>query len=111
MARNENKFQQELVKELETRFPDAIVLKNDPNYIQGIPDLTILKGDRWAFLECKRSSNEPYRPNQEHYLALGASMSGYSATIYPENKQEVLDDLERALGCRKTTKARNTRRK
>ena len=38
----ENKFQANLIKELKARFPDCIVMKNDPTYIQGIPDLLVL---------------------------------------------------------------------
>lgn len=46
MAGKENKFQADLVKEIKKRFPGAIVLKNDANYLQGIPDLTVL-WNRW----------------------------------------------------------------
>ena len=47
MAR-ESKFQSELIKELYELFPGCIVLKNDANYIQGFPDLTILYRPFWA---------------------------------------------------------------
>ena len=48
----ENKFQANLIKELKERFPGCIVMKNDPTYIQGIPDLLVLHKDKWASLEC-----------------------------------------------------------
>ena len=41
MAR-EGDFQSKLIKEIKTIFPGSFVLKNDPNYIQGFPDLLIL---------------------------------------------------------------------
>ena len=41
----ENKFQANLIKELKERFPGCIVMKNDPTYIQGIPDLLVLHKD------------------------------------------------------------------
>lgn len=107
MSKRESEFQGALIKELKQRFPGAFVLKNDPNYCQGIPDLSIMYGKRWAFLECKESADAPYRPNQELYLERAKKMS-YSATIYPENKEEVLDELERALGRRKTRKTRSS---
>ena len=52
--KNENKFQAELIKDLKNRFPGSIVLKNDPDYIQGIPDLLVLKDDKWVALEVKK---------------------------------------------------------
>ena len=99
----ENKFQEKLVKELETRFPGSIVLKNDPNYIQGIPDLTILYKNKWAALEVKDSENAPHRPNQPYYVDLLDKMS-FSRFIYPENKEEVLDELQRALEPRRASR-------
>ena len=92
----ENKFQANLIKELKKMFPGCLVLKNDATYIQGIPDLLILYNDRWAALECKKSANEPLRPNQPYYVEKMNDMS-FSSFIYPENKEEVLDGLQSAL--------------
>lgn len=92
----ENKFQSELIKELKARFPDCIVVKNDPNYLQGIPDLLILWNDKWATLECKKSSDASHRPNQNYYVERMDKMS-FSRFIFPENKEEVLHDLEQAF--------------
>ena len=94
--KRESKFQSDLIKELKGRFPGCIVLKNDPNYIQGIPDLSIFYKDKWATLECKRSEKESHRPNQDYYVEQMNSMS-FSAFIYPENKEEVLNDLDRSF--------------
>lgn len=92
----ERDFQRDLIKELKERYPDAYVLKNDAGYIQGFPDITILMpGGWWGVLESKRSSKAPYRPNQEYHLQQTGNMS-FSATIYPENKEEVLNAMERA---------------
>ena len=96
MGKRENKFQAELIKDLKSRFPGCMVLKNDPDYIQGIPDLTILYGKRWATLECKRSESATHRPNQEYYVDKMNSMS-YSRFIFPENKEAILDELQSAL--------------
>lgn len=93
--KNENKFQGDLIKEIKDRFPDSMVLKNDPNYIQGIPDLSIFYRDKWATLEVKRSEEDRKkpRPNQERYVEKMNSMS-FSRFIYPENKEEVLHELQ-----------------
>lgn len=90
----EGEFKKSLTDELKVRFPGCIILKNDPTFIQGIPDLTILWEDLWATLEVKKSAKEPHRPNQDYYVDLMNRMS-FSAFIFPENRQEVLDDLER----------------
>lgn len=73
-----------------------MVLKNDPNYIQGVPDLLVLCNDRWAALECKRSKNAPHRPNQEYYISKMNDMS-FAAFVYPENREDILDELQRAF--------------
>lgn len=90
--KKESKFQSELKKELEKRFPGCIVTKLDSNNIQGIPDLLILYDNKWATLENKRSSKSSKQPNQEYYVDRMNKMS-FSRFIYPENKDEVLNDL------------------
>lgn len=96
MSKNENSFQADLIKEIEERLPGAIVLKNDPNYLQGVPDLTIFYGKRWATLECKKSKDAPARPNQPYYVETMNNMS-FSSFIYPENKEDVLNELQRSF--------------
>ena len=92
----ESKFQANLIKELKSMFPGCIVMKQDANYIQGIPDLLILYKDKWAMLECKRSANASLQPNQKYYIDKTNEMS-FSRIIYPENKEEVFSELERSL--------------
>lgn len=77
-------------------FPGCIVLKNDPNYIQGIPDLTIFYGNKWATLEVKKDFGSSHQVNQDYYVELMNNMS-FSAFIYPENKEEVLHELQHAF--------------
>lgn len=89
----ENKFQAKLVKELKERFPNCIVMKNDASYIQGIPDLLVLYNDKWASLECKKTADAKKQPNQEYYVGRMNEMS-FSRFICPENKEEVLNELQ-----------------
>lgn len=93
----ESKFQSNLIKDIEDLFPNSIILKNDPNYIQGFPDLLILNGDRWAALEAKKSSEEKHQPNQDYYIELINKMGSYASFVYPENKEQVLHELQQAL--------------
>jgi hypothetical protein len=92
----ENKFQSNLIKKLKIMFKGCIVMKTDPNYIQGIPDILILYKDKWAALENKRGANATHRPNQDFYVNLMNEMS-FSRFIYPENEEVVLNELQRAF--------------
>ena len=89
----ESKFQADLKKELKRMFPGCIVTKLDSSDIQGIPDLLVLYKNKWATLENKISKNSPKRPNQEYYVEKMNDMS-FSRFIYPENKDEVLNELK-----------------
>lgn len=92
----EKEFQSKLIQELKTMFKGCIVLKTDPTYIQGFPDLLILYKDRWASLECKRKSKAKRQPNQEYYVGLMDQMS-FSRFINPQNKEDILNDLQQTF--------------
>ena len=96
----ESKFQADLVRELNEMFVDVLVMKLDSGYMQGIPDLLILHPNGWAVLEVKRSINEPFQPNQKYYIDLLDQWS-FAAMIAPENKEDVLNDLQSALRIRR----------
>ena len=100
MWRLERDFQSKLIKELKEIFEGCIIMKNDSGYIQGIPDLIILYNNRWAALEVKKSQNAPHRPNQDYYVELMDEMS-FASFIYPENKEEVLYELQQTLFTRR----------
>lgn len=87
----ESGFQDRLIKKIEALFPECMVFKMDQ--IQGIPDLLILYRDKWASLECKRFAGAKRQPNQEYYVGKMDEMS-FSRFVSPENKEEVLDELQ-----------------
>ena len=94
MARSsklESGFQDRLRDDLKKLFPGCMIFKMDQ--IQGIPDLLVLYKNKWASLENKKSANATKRPNQEHYVELMNNMS-FSRFIFPENKDEVLNELK-----------------
>lgn len=88
----ERDFQARLIKRLKFEFPDCFVLKNDPNYIQGIPDLTILWHQRWAMVEVKKSEAARLRPNQRHYIDKSRDLS-FGFVVYPENEEDLFEEL------------------
>jgi len=97
MARSsklESGFQDKLRNDIKEMFPDCMIFKMDQH--QGIPDLLILHNDKWASLECKRSAKATRQPNQEYYVNRMNEMS-FSRFIYPENKEDVLNELQQAL--------------
>lgn len=96
MGRLETPFQTRLIKELRDIFPGCVILKGDANHLQGVPDLAIFWYDRYALLECKSSMTATHRPNQDYYVDLVHSWS-FAAFIYPENKDQVLGELQQAF--------------
>lgn len=94
----ENEFQPEVIKSIYEIFPDCFVMKNDANYRQGFPDLTVFIGAYYILLECKKSRYEPHQPNQDYYVDTVNAMGGFARFIYPENKEAVLDEIRRTFG-------------
>lgn len=99
----ERDYQKGLIKRIKEKFDDCIVIKNDPTYIQGIPDLLVLYKNKWAALECKKNEKSSKRPNQEFYVNKMNDMS-YASFISPENEKEVLDELQQAFRTRRTSR-------
>lgn len=92
----EAEYQEKLRKKIEKRFPGVMILKNDPNYIQGIPDLMVIYGQKWAALEVKLDENAKHRPNQDFYIRKMNDM-GFAAFIFPQNEKEIIDAMERSF--------------
>ena len=92
----ESKFQACLIREIKNIFTGCVVLKNDPNYIQGFPDLLILYENKWAALECKKNEEATKQPNQIYYIDLLDKMS-FAAFVNPGNKEEIIDELQRTF--------------
>lgn len=97
----ESQFQSKLIRDLKEKMPGCIILKNDPNYIQGFPDLLILYNDRWAALECKREAKASRQPNQEYYVSKLNQMS-FASFIDPENKEDVIHGIQSAFGIERS---------
>lgn len=93
---NENRYQANVIKRLGLIFPGCLILKTDPGYQQGIPDLLILWRKYWAALEIKNSASASSQPNQDYYIERLGEMS-FAAYIYPENEEEVLNALQQAF--------------
>lgn len=96
----ESTYQSYLIGVLRVMFPGCVILKNDSDYVQGIPDLLVLWRDRWAMLEVKTRADAHEQPNQDYYVSMLNEMS-FAAFIYPENEDEVLHVLEQTFRARR----------
>lgn len=98
MAKRESRFQKEnVIDRLREQIPGCIVIKNDPTYLQGIPDLTVIYGSRCALLEVKRGAGASHRPNQDYYVRMIREQGGYASFVYPENVDTVLSETKAFL--------------
>lgn len=99
----ESRYQLGLIQRLYDIYPGCFITKLDSSYTQGIPDLLILFGPRWAALEVKAAANSPVQPNQKWHVDTMNEMS-FAAFICPENEEEVLRGLEQALRPKRPTR-------
>jgi len=99
----ESQYQAQLIRKLRSLFPNCVILKNDPTYIQGIPDLVVFFEDRWAFLEVKANARSAHSPNQDYYVELLNEMS-FAAFIYPSNEEAILYALQQAFASGRHTR-------
>lgn len=100
MRQAEGRFKSDTLSEIQDMFEDCIILKGNAGYRQGIPDVIILFGRRWAALEFKESEFAAHQPNQDYYVDLLDRMS-FAAFIYPENKREILHALQSTFKSRR----------
>lgn len=98
--KKESEYQAYLKRE---RIPEILgnkkvckILKNDAQVQSGVPDLTVIKGNKWAWLEVKKSKDEPHRPGQDENVEF-AKRNSFGSFIYPENENEVLTDLKKFM--------------
>lgn len=99
----ERDFRVKLIKDIYNIFPECVILRNDPNFLQGVPDLTVLYKNRWGMLETKKEKMSSRRPNQEYYIDLFDTMS-FARFVSYENKEQVLYELQQALRVERFTR-------
>lgn len=97
MRMNEAQYHNRLINKIRDLLPGCIILRNDPRFMQGVPDIIILFRDKWAMLEIKIADKAGVRPNQQYYIDLLNEMS-FASFINPENEGMVLDDLQQSFG-------------
>lgn len=78
------------------RLPSCLTLHIDPATDTGIPDTMVICPFKWAALEFKASERSSRRPNQDYYINKLNDM-GFAKFIYPENSEEVIDEMVRYI--------------
>lgn len=89
-------FKKHLVEILKQRFIGVVILPGPSDIYQGFPDLLCLHGNKWFALEVKASQKSRKQPNQDWYIDYLNGLS-YAAVVYPENLEEVLDEIQSLL--------------
>lgn len=90
----EMNFKARFLRELEERLSDLnlVFIDTRPKH-RSYPDTIVLGPAYWAALEFKRTKRASHQPNQDYYVKEFRDL-GYANFVYPENAEEVLNDLE-----------------
>lgn len=110
----EDVYHTKLVKRLDHTFPGCIIVRLDPRFVdfyidgerysQGVLDILVLYRGRVAALELKRARTAAKQANQEYFVQQFGDVC-FAAFIFPENEEEVLNDLQQAFSSRRSARA------
>ena len=93
----ESEFRKAFLEEVQNRIDPLnkgfLFFLNASNAFRSFPDIVILGSHKWAALEFKKSKRASHQPNQEYYINK-LNEIGYASFVYPENAEEILNDLE-----------------
>ena len=90
----EAKTQSKLIKWLKAHGYFVIKTKPGPGVPVGTPDVFAVKEGFWAAFEVKASRNAPFQPLQKRTVEKLNKWS-YAKVVYPQNLDEILEELER----------------
>ena len=88
----ESDFKKYAKRKIATRIPGIDFIDTKP-FSRSMPDTFVIGPKVWAALEWKQSKNAPHRPNQDHHIER-LNEQGFARFVFPENLEEVLDELE-----------------
>lgn len=92
-TKKENEYQAYIMKKLRKTYGDDYVIKIPGYVLQGIADIEVTHGAKYARLEAKAYKDAAHRPNQEYRINEINKQGGFARFIYPENEKEVLKEL------------------
>lgn len=90
----ESEFKKHTIQRIKDRLPslDLDFIKTKP-FNRSMPDTFVIGPWNWAALEFKRSELAAQQANQDYHIER-LNRKGYASFVFPENVEEVLDDLE-----------------
>ena len=92
---SEAAFKTKLYNDIRKKFPGTEVIPNDASLVQGFPDATVyMPNGKYVLLEGKKKETSSRRPNQDYYVTQ-SPLSPNAMFVYPENRKEVLNEIER----------------
>jgi hypothetical protein len=90
----ESEFKKQVKQRIRERFPNLdLDFINTKPYNRSMPDTFVIGPWAWAALEFKRSALAAQQANQDYHIER-LNRKGYATFVFPENLEEVLDDLE-----------------
>lgn len=90
----ESEFQARLIKQLKKEYGNDNVNKIPGSVRQGIPDIEVTCGCKYARLEAKAYESAEHQPNQDYYIDKCNKDGAFGRFIYPENEKKVLAELK-----------------
>lgn len=91
--KTENEYQAKVIKKLKDIYGENNVNKLPGSVRQGIPDIEVTCGPKYARLEAKAYEDAEHQPNQDYYVNYTNEQGAFARFIYPENEEQVLSDL------------------
>ena len=103
---SEKAFQTKIIKALKER--GAFVFKHEGHFVGGIPDLIGCYNGWFVAMEVKKSESEARKntgpiARQKHTLRQINGCHGLGYIVYPENFDEVMNDLDQRCVLRFST--------
>lgn len=87
------RFKERLHTRMQELGVDIFIIDNKSNRRSTL-DTIVLGPQHWAALEFKRSKSASHRPNQDYYVDQWDQL-GFASFVYPENEEEILNELEK----------------
>lgn len=98
MAQQKETTFKKRIRPLLKALPNTWFVKTQQRSLRGTPDFLMCVAGKFVALELKRSAKEKPDPLQDHNLKLIRDAGGVGLVVFPENWNEVFDQLKIIAG-------------